>query len=78
MFTGKDEALQHRNQVLEVLEDSEVEAYHIHPVLDGAAVRIQHDSLDTAREALDEHGFGIVDMGESGDWKELKATPNDG
>jgi hypothetical protein len=48
-------------------------------VLDGAVVRIPSEDQDVAVSALEDHGFPVKEMGESGDWFELKAKPqNDG
>ena len=80
MFDSKEKAQDHRDQVVEVLQEAfDGEPWHVHPVLDGAVVRIPSDDLDQATAAIEDHGFPVQELGETGDWFELKAKPqNDG
>lgn len=80
MFSGKQEAQEHRDAVVEVLGEAfDGEPWHVHPVLDGAVVRIPTEDLDAAETALETAGFPVKEIGESGDWFEIKAKPqNDG
>ena len=77
MFSGKEEALNHRDAVVDVLEAQfgEEAAWHTHPVLDGCTVRIQQEDTDPATEAFEEAGFSVKNLGETGDWMELKVKP---
>jgi hypothetical protein len=80
MFDSREDALAHRDAVVDVLgETFDGEPWHVHPVLDGAVVRIEEEHLDAATSALSEGGFPVERLAESGDWHEIKAKPqNDG
>ena len=79
MFDSKQKAQDHRDQVVEVLRESFDGPWHVSPVLDGAVVRIPPDDLDVAAATIEDHGFPVKELGESGDWFEIKAIPqNDG
>jgi len=80
MFDSKEAAQDHRDEVVEVLGEAfDGSPWHVHPVLDGAVVRIPIEDQDQATAAIEDHGFPIQELGETGDWFELKAKPqNDG
>ena len=82
MFDSKEDALAHRDAVLEVLVDlSGIDTWQVHPVLDGAAVKVATEDHEQASEQIEEAGFPAKMIGEGpdGDWFEMKVRPkNDG
>lgn len=77
MFDSREACLEHRDTVVQVLQDrfGEQVPWHTHPTLDAAVVRIPTEHLDAATDAFESEGLKVDVMGESGDWKELKVKP---
>ena len=82
MFEGKEQALAHRDAVLEVLvdqidSDPTDQPFHIHPVLDGAVVKVANMNGRTVRETFEDAGFPVEVIGEGPDcdWFEIKVKP---
>lgn len=82
MFDGKEQALAHRDAVLEVLvdqidSDPTDQPFQIHPVLDGAVVKVANTDERTVQETFEDAGFPVEAVGEGpdGDWFEMKVLP---
>lgn len=80
MFEGRQEALQHRDQVLETFIEEfgeGQEAMQISPVLDGCTLRVADLDPDEVAQHLETEGFTVNMIGEGpdGDWFEMKVKP---
>lgn len=80
MFEGRQEALQHRDAVLESFIEEfgeDQEAMQISPVLDGATLRVAEVDPEAVEQHLETEGFEVKMIGEApdGDWFEMKVKP---
>jgi len=79
MFSGKEEALEHRDAVFETFTEGfgTDQVVQISPILDGAKVKVAELDPDAVQEAFEEAGFStqIIGEGPDGDWFELKVLP---
>ena len=80
MFEGRQEALQHRDAVLEAFIEEfgeDQEAMQISPVLDGCTLRVAEVDPEAVEQHLESEGFTVKMIGEGpdGDWFEMKVKP---
>lgn len=77
MFSGKDEALSHRDAVLDAFHEAYGEGHgiHIRPVLDGAILKVQDMDPEDVQQQIEAQGFRCLIESEGGEWSELKVKP---